>query len=118
MRGGEVRKVESILPDGRRIVLKSFDTRYFSVDGLFLTMADYVAQLKNDHPSGESKAAQVVMRFKPDPKLGYPQWFRRDVMGSSQSIGDRRRQARAGSIDVKLTGIDSRLPPMATAAIR
>ena len=86
VRGGEVRKVESMLPDGRRIVLKSFDTRYFSVDGLFLTMADYVALLKKDQPAGESKAAQVVMRFKPDPKLGYPQWFRRDVMGSTQAL--------------------------------
>lgn len=86
VRGGEVRKVESILPDDRRIVLKSFDTRYFSVDGLFLTMADYVALLKKDQPSGDSKDAQVVMRFKPDPKLGYPKWFRRDVMGSTQAL--------------------------------
>jgi hypothetical protein len=86
VRGGEVRTVESILADGRRIVLKSFDARYFSVDGLFLTMADYVALLKKDESAGESKVAQVVMRFKPDPKLGYPQWFRRDVMGSTQAL--------------------------------
>ena len=86
VRGGEVRKVESILADGRRLGLKSFDTRYFSVDGLFLTMADYVALLKKDRPSGDSKDAQVVMRFKPDPKLGYPKWFRRDVMGSTQAL--------------------------------
>jgi hypothetical protein len=86
VRGGEVRKVESILADGRRLGLKSFDTRYFSVDGLFLTMADYVALLKKDQPSGDSKDAQVVMRFKPDPKLGYPKWFRRDVMGSTQAL--------------------------------
>jgi Family of unknown function (DUF6174) len=86
VRGGEVQKVESIVPDGRRIVLKSFDTRYFSVDGLFLTMADYVALLKNDRPTGDSNEARVVMRFKPDPKLGYPQWFRRDVMGSTQAL--------------------------------
>ena len=86
VRGGDVRKVESILADGRRILLKSFDTRYFSVDGLFLTMADYVALHKKDGSAGESKVAQVVMRFKPDSKLGYPQWFRRDVMGSTQAL--------------------------------
>ncbi len=98
VRGGEVRKVESILADGRRIVLKSFDTRYFSVDGLFLTMADYVALLKQDQPSGESKAARVVMRFKPDAKLGYPQWFRRDVMGSTQALAiDVVKLVREGS---------------------
>jgi hypothetical protein len=86
VRGGEVRKVESILTDGRRIALKSFDTKYFGVDGLFLTMADYVALRKKDVSSGESKVAQVVMRFKPEPKLGYPQWFRRDVVGSTQAL--------------------------------
>ena len=26
------------------------------------------------------------MRFKPDPKLGYPNWYHRDVMGTSLSI--------------------------------
>jgi hypothetical protein len=26
------------------------------------------------------------MRFKPDPKLGYPLWYHRDVMGTSLSI--------------------------------
>ena len=26
------------------------------------------------------------MRFKPDPKLGYPLWYRRDVMGTTQAI--------------------------------
>jgi hypothetical protein len=26
------------------------------------------------------------MRFKPEPKLGYPQWFRRDVVGSTQAL--------------------------------
>ncbi len=67
-------------------MLKSFDTRYFGVDGLFLTMADYGALLKKDQPAGESKTAQVVMRFKPDSKQGYPQWFHRDVLGSTQAL--------------------------------
>jgi hypothetical protein len=84
--GSEVRKVESIQPDGRRILLTPHDTRYFSVDGLFLTMADYLALLKKDEGSDQPNGTQVVMRFKPDPKLGYPQWFRRDVMGKSQTL--------------------------------
>ena len=86
MRGGEVRKIESILPDGTRIVLKPADTRFYSVDGLFLTIADELAQLKTDHPFDQPKGTKVVMRFKPDPKLGYPHWYRRDVMGTSLSI--------------------------------
>ena len=86
VRGGEVRKVESIRPDGQRFALKPADTRYYSVDGLFLTIADELALLKTDHPFGQPKGTKVVMRFKPDPKLGYPHWYRRDVMGTSLAI--------------------------------
>jgi hypothetical protein len=83
---GEVRKVESVQPDGQRSVLKPADTSYYSVDGLFLTIANELAQLKTDHPFDQPKGTKVVMRFKPDPKLGYPLWYRRDVMGTSQAI--------------------------------
>ena len=86
VRGGEVRKVESIQPDGTRMTTKIADTRYYSVDGLFLTIANELAQLKTDHPFDRPKGTKVIMRFKPDPKLGYPQWYRRDVMGTSLSI--------------------------------
>ena len=58
----------------------------YSVDGLFLTIADELALLKTDHPFGQPPGTKVVMRFKPDPKLGYPHWYRRDVMGSTQAI--------------------------------
>ena len=34
--GGEVRKVETIRPDGQRFALKPADTRFYGVDGLFL----------------------------------------------------------------------------------
>ncbi len=86
VREGEVRKIESLLGDGKRIVLKPAATRFYSVDGLFLTIADELAQLKTDHPFDQPKETKVLMRFKPDPKLGYPQWYRRDVMGTSLSI--------------------------------
>jgi hypothetical protein len=26
------------------------------------------------------------MRFEPDPKRGFPHWYRRDVMGTSQGM--------------------------------
>ena len=86
VRGGDVREVEAILPDGKRMPRKIPDTRFYSVDGLFLTMADELAQLKTDHPFDQPKGTKVVMRFKPDAKLGYPQWYRRDVMGTTLSI--------------------------------
>ena len=84
--GAEVRKVESIRPDGQRITLKPGDPRFYSVDGLFLTIADELAQLKTDHPFSQPKGTRVAMRFQPDPQLGYPRWYRRDVMGTSLSI--------------------------------
>ena len=86
VRNGEVRQIEAILPDGTRTSRKIPDNRYYSVDGLFRTIADELAQLKTDHPFDRPAGTQVVMRFKPDPKLGYPHWYHRDVMGTSLSI--------------------------------
>jgi Family of unknown function (DUF6174) len=84
--GGKVRTVESVRPDGQRFALKPADTRFYGVDGLFLTIADELAQLKTDHPFGKPEGTKIVMRFKPDPKLGYPHWYRRDVMGTSLAL--------------------------------
>lgn len=81
-----MRKVESVQPDGRRLDLHPAKTRYYSVDGLFLTIAEELALLKTDRPFDQPKGTKVVMRFKPDPKLGYPLWYRRDVMGTPQAI--------------------------------
>jgi hypothetical protein len=86
VRGGDVRKVESVQADGRRSELHPPETRFYSADGLFLTIADELAQLKTDHPFGQPRGTRVVMRFKPDAKLGYPLWYRRDVMGTTQAI--------------------------------
>jgi hypothetical protein len=86
VRGGDVRKVESAQADGRRFELHPPETRFYSVDGLFLTIADELAQLKTDRPFGQPQGTKVVMRFKPDKKLGYPLWYRRDVMGTTLAI--------------------------------
>ena len=86
VKDGEVRQIESVLADGRRIELHPGMPRYYSVDGLFLTMADELALLKTDRPFGQPPGTKVVMRFKADAKLGYPLWYRRDVLGTSQSV--------------------------------
>ena len=72
MRDGEVRRVESVQPDGRRIELHPGEPRYFGVDGLFLTIADELALLKTDRPFGQPQGTKVVMRFKPDPSWAIP----------------------------------------------
>jgi hypothetical protein len=86
VKDGEVRQIESVLADGRRIELHAGMPRYYGVDGLFLTMADELALLKTDRPFGQPPGTKVVMRFKADPKMGYPLWYRRDVFGTSQSV--------------------------------
>jgi hypothetical protein len=86
VRGGVVRKVESVAPDGRRFELHPGEARYFGVDGLFTTIADDLAHLKLDRPFGQPNGTKVVMRFRPDPKLGYPRSYRRDVLGTSQGL--------------------------------
>jgi hypothetical protein len=86
VRGGEVRRVESVVPDGRRIELHPGAPRYFGVDGLFLTMANELAQKKSERPFGQPPGTRVVMRFEPDPNLGYPHWYRRDVLGTPQAV--------------------------------
>jgi hypothetical protein len=86
VRGGTVRKVESVAPDGRRFELHPAEARFYGVDGLFTTIADELAQLKMDRPFGQRPGTKVVMRFTPDPKLGYPRSYRRDVLGTSQGL--------------------------------
>ena len=54
------------------------------MDGLFLTIAEELSVLKTDRPFGQPKGTKVLMRFEPDPKRGYPHWYRRDVMGTPQ----------------------------------
>jgi Family of unknown function (DUF6174) len=86
VRQREVREVDSIASDGRRIAVPTHEPRYFGVDGLFTTIADELAQLKTDQPFGQPKGTKVVMRFTPDPRLGYPRSYRRDVLGTSQGL--------------------------------
>jgi hypothetical protein len=86
VRDGEARKVEMVQRDGTKVELHFDGTRYYSVDGLFRTIADELALLKTDLPFGQPKGTKVIMRFLPDAKLGYPHFYRRDVLGTPLSI--------------------------------
>jgi hypothetical protein len=86
VRGGVVRKIESVAPDGRRFEVHPAEVKFYGVDGLFTTIADELAQLKMDRPFGQPPGTKVVMRFTPDPKLGYPRSYRRDVLGTTQGL--------------------------------
>jgi hypothetical protein len=86
VRNDTVRTITMLQPSGRRTVLQSHDPRYFGVDGLFLVMADELAQLGTDRPFGQPRGTKVVLRFTPDPKLGYPRRYRRDVVGARSGL--------------------------------
>ena len=87
VRGGEVRQIESIRPDGSKVPLRPAETRMYGVDGLFRTIDEELAVCsKSEKPFGQPKGSRVVMRFQPDGKLGYPRWYHRDVLGSPMSV--------------------------------
>lgn len=82
---GEVKKIEAIGPGGARHELHPGAPRYYSVDGIFVTIADELAQLKKSTPFEQPKGTKIVMKFNTNSKLGYPEWYHRDIMGTSQS---------------------------------
>ncbi len=114
VRDGEVRQIESILPDG-------------TADGCSRLPDTSVLQRGRPVPDDRQRAGpaqdrssirpaagdQVVMRFKPDPKLGYPQWYHRDVMGTSLVDRDRCGQTCSARLKLEL-GITSRWCPAET----
>jgi hypothetical protein len=82
---GEVKKVEAIEPGGERVELHPGAPRYYSVDGLFVTIADELAQLEKPNPFEQPAGTKILMKFKTNPDLGYPEWYRRDIMGANRS---------------------------------
>jgi hypothetical protein len=83
---GAVTAIESVTPKGDRVAVHTAEPRFYGVDGLFLTIADELAQLKTDHPFGQPPGTKVVMRARFDPKLGYPISYQRDVLGTTQGL--------------------------------
>lgn len=86
VRDGAVSRIVSLTPNGDEVPAHPAETRFYSVDGLFTTIADELAQLKTDRPFGQPPETQVVMRVHYDPKLGYPISYHRDVLGASQGL--------------------------------
>jgi hypothetical protein len=86
VRGGQVRSIESILPDGKRLAVHPAEPRFYGVEGLFMIIGDELAQLRTNTPFGQPKGTKAVLRFSPDPALGYPRRYRRDVMGTPLAL--------------------------------
>jgi hypothetical protein len=86
VRGGQVRSIESVQPNGQSVTVDPAEPRYYGVEGLFTILKDELAQLQMPEPFGQAKGNKVVMRFTPDPKLGFPRRYRRDVLGTPQAL--------------------------------
>src|SRR5207249_7466069 len=76
----------SILPDGKGLAVHPEKPEFYGVEGLFMIIREELAQLKTDTPFGQPKGTKAVLRFTPDPKLGYPRRYRRDVLGSPLAL--------------------------------
>ena len=66
VRDGQVKTVEAIQPGGARTALHPGAPRYYSIDGIFTTIADELAQLKKPNPFEQPKGTTIVMKFKPN----------------------------------------------------
>ena len=86
VRAGEVRAVTSVLPDGREIAAKPGDASYYGMDGLFRILEEEASQLLEERPFGQAEGSRILLKFDPDPTLGYPRHYRRDVVGSPQAL--------------------------------
>ena len=86
VRDGEVKAIYSLLPGGREVVAKPGQPRFYSVDGLFLTIKDEMAQRETATPFGQPKGTSAILKFTPDPELGYPRSYRRDVLGTPKGV--------------------------------
>jgi hypothetical protein len=86
VRGGQVDSIVSILPNGKSMAVDTHDPKYYGVEGLFMIIGDELAQLRTKTPFGQPKGTRAVLRFKPDPRFGYPRSYRRDVLGTPQAL--------------------------------
>jgi hypothetical protein len=86
VRNGQVRSITSLLPDGKTLEVHPAEPRFYGVEGLFMIVGDELAQLRTRSPFGQPKGTKAVLRFTPDPELGYPRRYRRDVLGTPLAL--------------------------------
>ncbi len=86
VRDGRVREVRLVRPDGEQVVAHPGDPSYYGVEGLFRILREEADQLLEERPFNMPKESKVLLKFTPDPKLGYPRSYRRDVVGSREGL--------------------------------
>jgi len=102
VRDGSVRAVRLVRPDGKAVALKPADMNFYSVEGLFRTIREELAQSQESRPFGQPPGTTVVLTMRSDDRLGYPTIYRRDIFGVEDRMG----------IDViELTPSKAEVPP-------
>ncbi|HEV3120514.1 MAG TPA: DUF6174 domain-containing protein [Isosphaeraceae bacterium] len=86
VRDGKVKRIDSVLPGGHEKVMHPAEPDMYSVDGLLQVIEEELAQVKGPSPFGQAHGAGAVLRFTPDPALGYPKSYSRDVPGTPQGL--------------------------------
>lgn len=86
VRGGEVKRIDGIAPDGSAREMRPGDRSAYGVDGLFLMLEEELDQLSAERPFGQPKGSSAVLRLTTDQKLGYPKRYIRDVMGNTKGL--------------------------------
>lgn len=87
VRGDEVKAVRLIRPDGKAVALKPADTNFYSVEGLFRTLREELAQSQETRPFGQPPGTTVILTMRSDERLGYPTLYRRDIFGVEDRMG-------------------------------
>lgn len=87
VRGGDVKAVRLVRPDGKAVALKPADTNFYSVDGLFRTLREELAQSREPRPFGQPPGTTVILTMRSDDRLGYPTLYRRDIFGVEDRMG-------------------------------
>jgi hypothetical protein len=86
VRGGEVKLIYLVQPNGREYEVHPAKPELYGVDGLLQVIEDELAQLQSPTPFNQPKGTKAVLRFTTDPKLGYPRTYRRDVLGTPRGV--------------------------------
>lgn len=87
VRGGRVEAVRLLRPDGKAVALKPVDMSFYSVDGLFRTIREELAQSRETRPFGQPPGTTVITTMRSDDRLGYPTLYRRDIFGVEDRMG-------------------------------
>jgi hypothetical protein len=93
VRGGEVRSVLQIVRTGpsgaaREIAARPADPGYYGVEGLFRVLDEDRAQAASDAAVRTPRGAGGAdpLRFRTDPRLGYPLRYRRGAAGEPSGL--------------------------------